>query len=460
MFRKTISILILITILLTSFSAITVNAKTDLTTKLKENIIPLKTTQAGNGFEDLKPLNEILKDKKIIAMGEATHGTKEFFEMKHRMFEFLVEEMGYRVFAIEAEFGGSQIVNDYILHGKGSIGESLDAMNFWIWNTQEVVDMIEWMKEYNEKPENKSKIRFYGFDIQSIDNDKEYIKDYLEKVNLPSKDSFKDDNSSLEDINNDLIENKSVYIERSSLEEYDLILQHMVLINQYNDFHNENAESKNAGFEIRDDYMTENVKWILDYESKYYGNDNIMLWAHNGHVSKDYYGLKTIGRNLKEIYGGEYYAMGFDFYKGSFVALPITFYGKVLRKLSKFHISSSPTASYSDEMRKTNIPISFLDVKNAEQDELLSDFLSSQLYVNNVTAAYPGKPHNMNETIVKNSFDGMIFVESTEEAKRADTYTDKVENGKGVLMGHYFFIIVLLVMICIVSYSLYKRKFK
>ena len=64
-----------------------------ISSKLKEMVYPLTTTKAGNGFEDLQPLKEILKDVNILGMGEATHGTKEFFEMKHRMFEFLVEEM-------------------------------------------------------------------------------------------------------------------------------------------------------------------------------------------------------------------------------------------------------------------------------------------------------------------------------------------------------------------------------
>ena len=75
---------------------------------LKESVIPISTVEAGNGFEDLMPLKDILKDKKIVAMGEATHGTSEFFKMKHRFFEFLVEEMGYRVFAMECDGGAGK----------------------------------------------------------------------------------------------------------------------------------------------------------------------------------------------------------------------------------------------------------------------------------------------------------------------------------------------------------------
>lgn len=457
MYKRIKITLMLAIILCITLMGINVKAEDGLTLKLKENLIPLKTTQAENGFEDLMPLKEILKDKKIIGIGEATHGTAEFFEMKHRIFEFLVEEMGYRVFAIEAEFGGSQIVNDYILYGKGSIDECLEAMKFWTWNTQEVADMIEWMKNYNEKSENIAKIKFYGYDMQSMDNDRRYIVDYLEKVESPSKDGIKELNSDLGDVHKELIKNKDTYIWKTSVEEYDLILQHMEIINQWKDHNN------GGNFETRDYYMAQNIKWILDYETKYYGNDKIMLWAHNGHISKKYYNLKTMGKHLKDMYNEDYYAIGFDFYEGSFVAMPSTIYGRRIGQLSKFHINSSPIGSYADEMAKTEIPISFLDFNNGEKDKILLEFLSSDLHVNNIGATYFGKWHNvnpMNKTVIRDTFDSMIFVKSTTEAKRTEAYIGKISDGNKVLLYYYTFIIILLGTISIVLYNLYKRRSK
>lgn len=263
--KRVVVILMVIAILCTTFMGVEVDAKEELTTRLEENLIPLKTTKAENGFEDLMPLKEILKDKKIIGMGEATHGTAEFFEMKHRMFEFLVEEMGYRVFAIEAEFGGSQIVNEYILEGKGNVDKCLDAMQFWTWHTEEVADMIQWMKDYNENPENESKIKFYGYDMQNVDNSIKYVLDYLERVGSsnigeyrktvlpfgnnysPSKNIVKSFNQNIQELYNDILKNKNTYTENSSSEEYDLILQHINVINQWVGFKNDKDN-----FETRD----------------------------------------------------------------------------------------------------------------------------------------------------------------------------------------------------------------
>lgn len=117
---------------------------------LKENTIDISINPNNNDFEDLSPLKTILADKKIVGMGESTHGSKEFFEMKHRMFKFLVTEMGYRLFGIEANFTECRDINDYVLNGKGNAKDAIANMYFWTWNTQEVEDMVEWMREYNK----------------------------------------------------------------------------------------------------------------------------------------------------------------------------------------------------------------------------------------------------------------------------------------------------------------------
>src|SRR6267143_5826196 len=69
---------------------------------IRANAIPLKTVQAGNGFADMEPLTKIVGNARIVALGEATHGTREFFQLKHRMVEFLANQMGFTIFSIEA----------------------------------------------------------------------------------------------------------------------------------------------------------------------------------------------------------------------------------------------------------------------------------------------------------------------------------------------------------------------
>lgn len=134
---------------------------------LKEHAIPLKTVQAGSGFDDLQPLHKLIGDARIVALGECTHGTREVFQMKHRLVEFLAAEMGFTVFSIEANMPESYAVSDYAVRGQGNPRELLAGMYFWTWNTQEVLDMIEWMHTFNAA--GLGRIAFTGFDMQTPD---------------------------------------------------------------------------------------------------------------------------------------------------------------------------------------------------------------------------------------------------------------------------------------------------
>lgn len=92
----------------------------------------------------------------VIALGEATHGTKEFCELKFRLFKFLVENKGFRVLAYEYSFKKSLAINDYILNGVGNI-DTLLLGESWIQNNIEVKKLIEWMRNYNKTKSFKRK---------------------------------------------------------------------------------------------------------------------------------------------------------------------------------------------------------------------------------------------------------------------------------------------------------------
>ena len=119
-------------------------------------------------------------DARIVALGEATHGTREFFQLKHRMLEFLATEMGFTIFSIEANMPEAYRLNDYVLHGKGDPKALLAGMYFWTWNTEEVLAMIEWMREFNKS--GKARLQFTGFDMQypgvASANVREFVEQY------------------------------------------------------------------------------------------------------------------------------------------------------------------------------------------------------------------------------------------------------------------------------------------
>jgi len=129
------------------------------------NAIRLTTAEAGHGFADMQPLKKVVGSARIVALGEATHGTREFFQLKHRMMEFLAAEMGFTVFSIEANMPEAYRLNDYVLNGAGDPAALIKGMYFWTWDTQEVLEMVKWMREFNRS--GKGRVEFTGFDMQT-----------------------------------------------------------------------------------------------------------------------------------------------------------------------------------------------------------------------------------------------------------------------------------------------------
>ncbi|AKN29774.1 erythromycin esterase [Clostridium carboxidivorans P7] len=475
-------ILFLIVVL---FGCESINIKADDVQQfdLKSKLIPLKTTKAENGFDDLNKLQEILKDKKIVAMGEATHGTKEFFEMKHRFFEFLVEKMGYRIFAIEAESGGAQDVNDYILNGTGNAKDAVKSMKFWTWSTEEVVDMVEWMRMYNKNPQHKRKIKFYGFDMQSADKNSTRVLDYVKKVDNNNFPKFKEKLSYVnnqmyslsserlnglekdtEELKSIFEKNKQNYVEKTSISEYEKVYQDLNIIIQCVKF-SKIAKNKDVRepVTVRDYYMAQNVKWILNYE-KQFGNDKIMLWAHNGHVTKKCPIYKSMGENLKDMFKDNLYSIGFDFYKGSFRAIPCNNTGKTFGyTTAKFKVDKSASNSFAYSFEKTGIPLSFMDFKSASEDKDIARWLSQKQLTHSIGAVYNGNIEQfvMPEVPIE-SYDGLIFVKETSAAVGIEGYQTGIINGDTitVVYRNMYKIVAgsVLIIILVIGMYIYKNK--
>ena len=217
------------------------SAPQDVVGWIQKKAIPLKTVQAGNGFEDMQPLRKIVGDARVVCLGEATHGTKEFFQLKHRMLEFLVSEMGFNIFGIEANYPEAYAVNRYVLTGEGDPAEVLAGLYFWTWNTEEVLEMIRWMRQYNLTHEKK--VKFYGFDMQYPEKAAKFIRDYMRKAGEqepaelqqslellikldPSPNASTEQkaavNSAVQKVVETLEKNKTVYIAKSSTDDWEV----------------------------------------------------------------------------------------------------------------------------------------------------------------------------------------------------------------------------------------------
>jgi len=113
---------------------------------------------------DLSRFAAIVGDARVVGLGESTHGTREFFQLKHRLLEYLVRRHGFTLFAIEANQLAVERLNAYVLGGAGTAREAMRVL-FRVWNTEEVLALVEWMRRYNDGGPARP-LRIVGYDMQ------------------------------------------------------------------------------------------------------------------------------------------------------------------------------------------------------------------------------------------------------------------------------------------------------
>ncbi|MCY9590594.1 erythromycin esterase family protein [Paenibacillus chitinolyticus] len=150
----------------------------DVISSIKSQAKPLKTVDPTQPMDDLQPLKSMIGDARYVGLGENTHGSSEIFTMKFRLVKYLVTELGFTNFGMEEDWGSGLKLNEYIQTGKGNPREFLNLL----YPTDEIVVMIDWMKEYNADPSNKRKIQFIGLDIKSLDQGVyQQVTDYVKR---------------------------------------------------------------------------------------------------------------------------------------------------------------------------------------------------------------------------------------------------------------------------------------
>ncbi|WP_369185445.1 erythromycin esterase family protein [Streptomyces sp. Y1] len=134
---------------------------------------PLLSAEPGTGTTDLRALGAMVGDAKIVGLGEATHGSHEFFALKDRVFRYLVEHKGFTTFALEMSWSAGLRIDDYLQHGDGDgngddTGDARrlvhETMAGSPWDREEFVTLIQWMRGHNrEHPDHP--VHFLGDDI-------------------------------------------------------------------------------------------------------------------------------------------------------------------------------------------------------------------------------------------------------------------------------------------------------
>ena len=397
--------------------------------------IPLNSVLAGTDNNDLQPLKDIVGDARIVSLGEPTHGNREVFQLKHRMIEFLVMEMGFNLFALECPFGEAYDINRYVVDGIGDPEKALAGINIWAWDTQEVLELLKWMRAYNAKPTTNVKVKFYGFDTQHPERAARVMLEYLDKVDHGLSKRVRPelsvlevafsnpeiiggrqfipkeyDSLSLKAINlvmDALDSKKDQYIGLSSLSDWTLVRQHARQVEMYVEANTNDGE--NYGH-IRDLGQAQNLKWIMDQE----GNDaKMIVWAHNSHVSNSSrWGTDWMGLHMKKWYGDELKIFGLFFNRGQFKAIDE---GVPSKGMYDFSVGPAPEETFEHLMANTNYSIAALDITKIPKKGVVYDWFNQERPTKNSGGGYNEKdaghffwPYNLME-----AYDVLVYLDST-----------------------------------------------
>jgi erythromycin esterase len=129
---------------------------------IDRHAVPLATTDPGAPLDDLNPLRHVAGSAEVVGLGEATHGSRELFRIKHRLVRFLVEHMGVRTVAFEEDFAGGVLLDRYVVTGEGDPRQLLADAASPFWASEEILDLLRWMRAFNHTREDK--VRFLGTD--------------------------------------------------------------------------------------------------------------------------------------------------------------------------------------------------------------------------------------------------------------------------------------------------------
>lgn len=314
---------------------------------IKNNALPIR------GIDDLQPLLEEINRVQYVLLGESSHGTSDYYKIRAELTKKLIVEKGFTFISVEGDWPACQEVNRYI---KGYTSDYADANEVlrsfnrwptWMWANEELIDLVEWLKIYNQALPLDEKVGFYGIDVYSLWESMEEILGYLKRINSPDLEAAKKAFACFEPFNRepqmygvsaslysegcrdevikllrDIVLHKKKYVSEEE-SQLNLEVNAIVTANAEN-YYRTMVVNDNESWNIRDRHMVEVIKKISDF---YDPAAKGIIWEHNTHVGDARAtdmadeGLVNVGQLIREHIGEEkVFIIGFGTHSGTVIA--------------------------------------------------------------------------------------------------------------------------------------------
>ncbi|WP_336785769.1 erythromycin esterase family protein [Paenibacillus sp. MMO-177] len=315
--------------------------------QIKESSIPL------NSMDDLDALVQAIGDADFVLLGEASHGTSEFYVWRAELSKKLIAKKGFSFIAVEGDWPSCYTLNRFVKQYDGAAPNPREALRdynrwpTWMWANDEILQFTEWLHDYNRSQALNTKVGFYGIDVYSLWESMDEILKHLEKTGSPELETARKAFACFDPYNREP-QNYGVsaaFLSESCEGEVLQLLKDLQNKRQESDNRDEallsdelnalvavNAEryyqsmvrGGPESWNIRDQHMVE----ALDRIKTYHGQGaKAIVWEHNTHIgdaratdmAED--GMVNVGQLVREKYGEDrVFAIGFGTHRGTVIA--------------------------------------------------------------------------------------------------------------------------------------------
>ena len=303
--------------------------------------------------DDYDDLLQLIDGRRIVLIGEASHGTHEFYRERARITRRLIDEHGFNVVAIEGDWPDAYQVNRYILDDSQDADADTSLGGFrrfptWMWRNRDVLTFVQWLKASNEAKSNPmAKVHFYGLDLYSLRASIEAVVEYLEAVDPEEARLARERYSCFDHVGADgqqygyalatgatdpcedaviaqLLELRSRsddYLLRDGAANEDeqfYAEQNARLVHDAEEYYRLMYRANVSSWNLRDSHMARTLDDLIEYLSHRSVLAKVVVWAHNSHVgdaratAMGARGELNVGQLARERYDDDVMLIGFS----------------------------------------------------------------------------------------------------------------------------------------------------
>ena len=302
--------------------------------------------------KDLDVLLEEIGDARVVMLGEASHGTSEYYTWRTAISKRLIHDKGFNFIAVEGDWPECYAVNRLVKGYQNAGNRIADVLQVykrwptWMWANWEVAALVEWLRDYNHLKNVPEKAGFYGLDVYSLWESLDQILSYLERNDGKAAEAARTAINCFEPFNRDpqVYAQATAFVPTNCEKEVIEMLQRVQSQRTYsddpeNDFNTKqnalvavNAEKYyramvrggGSSWNVRDSHMMETLDRLLEFHGP---ESKAIVWEHNTHIGDARYtdmaddGMHNIGQLAREKYGrARVKLVGFGTYQGTVIA--------------------------------------------------------------------------------------------------------------------------------------------